>query len=182
MCETFQPTVERLLFCATFEVDPFEEQFFWSLGQQLKPMNVNVALPHYTVHLICNAHTNISCAINFMSLNCIVFILKYARYFLHVLYILCVYAEHVHVSDVSAVTGLLFYHTVIMFCLRGISALGRCSRYARGCVVFDSLITCGYSTSGNPRKHGNRIAFFSWKGPTTIILSSCLTTSGLTRS
>ena len=99
MCETFKSTIKWLLFYAIFEVDPFEICFCWSLGHQLKPLNVNVALPHYTVLLICNTHANILHAINSMSLNCIRFIVIQARHFLHMQYILRVYAEDVNVSD-----------------------------------------------------------------------------------
>lgn len=91
MCETFKPVIKWLLFYAIFEVDPFEVWFCWSLGHQLKPVNVDVALPHYTVLLICNTHADILCDTNSMSLNYVRFIVIQARHFLHMQYIYFVY-------------------------------------------------------------------------------------------
>ena len=75
-CKTFKPTVKSLLFCSVFEVDPSKVCFCLSLGQQLKPINVDVALPYYTATLICNGHANILCTIKLMSLNCVRFTVK----------------------------------------------------------------------------------------------------------
>lgn len=74
--KTFKLTVKSLLFCSIFEVDPSKVCFCLSVGQQLKPINVDVALPHYTAILIFNRHANILCTIKLISLNCIRFTVK----------------------------------------------------------------------------------------------------------
>lgn len=74
----------------------------------------------------------------------------------HALYTLCICWGCPWIWYISEVTGLLFYHTVIIFCLHSISTLGRCSRCVWGCLILDNLVTCVCSTLGNPQNRRNR--------------------------
>lgn len=134
MCETFKPVIKWLLFYAIFEVGPFEVWFCWSLGHQLKSVNVDVVLPHYTVLLICNTHADILCDTNSVSQLCQVYCYTSQAFPAHAVYTLCICSGCQCAWHTLEVTGLLFYHTAIMFCLHGISALGRYSRYAWYCL------------------------------------------------